>query len=154
MAKKDLTNIPTVEITEEIRRRQRRLPTLKKKREKLLAQIREIEEEMAEAKNPPGASARAKAAAATGAGSGRRGAPRGLRSGSMPQLMLSYIVGQGPAGATSEDIHRQFSEQASSVSVPLQTLKKRGLVEAEKPTGGGRGYIYTATREGKAALKG
>lgn len=147
MAKKDLTNVPTVEITEEIRRRQRRLPTLKKKREKLLAQIREIEEEMAEAKNPTVVSGRGKAAGE------RRGAPRGLRSGSMPAQMLSYIAGQGPAGATSEDIHRQFGEQASSVSVPLQTLKKRGLVEAEKPTGGGRGYIYTATREGKAALK-
>jgi len=154
MAKKELSKVPTEEIVSELQRRQRRLPSLQRKREKVLKQIREVESELAEMDRSNNGAGRRKGTA-TKARSGRRGrgAPRGIRQGSLPHQMLAYIAEQGPAGATSRDIHAHFGERTSSVSVPLQTLRKRGLVDAEKPAGSGRGYIYTATKAGKAAAK-
>lgn len=145
MAKTELAKVPTAELAAEVRRRQRRLPSLQRKREKLLAELEAVEVEIAKAREKP---AELEGASETPA-EARRGAPRGLRKGSQPHAILAHIAEQGPMGATSTEIRERFG----NASMPLQTLKKRGLIEAEKPSGGGRGYIYTATKAGRAALR-
>lgn len=47
MAKRALSNVSTVEIQAELRRRQQKLPALKRKQKKLLADLAEVENQLA-----------------------------------------------------------------------------------------------------------